>query len=105
MQVIKRLLYALTLAAICIGAVSLVTMRMLTSREVKAAKVEYSKALVSLQRANAEYDLKHSRLLSLTTNTRAVELEIRSQFYMVAPGERIVLVDTPPAPEPSAPKK
>lgn len=95
MQVMKRLLYGLTVAAILAGAVSLVTLRMLTSREVKSAKAEYAKAVVSLQRANAEYDLKHSRLRSLTTNTRAVELEIRSQFYMVAPGERVVLVDMP----------
>jgi len=100
MQVIKRLLHALTLVAIVAGAASLLALRMLTSREVKSAKREYGEAVVSLQRANAEYDLKHSRLRALTTNTRAVELEIRSQLYMVSPGERVVLVDLPAPAEP-----
>lgn len=102
MRLLKRFLHGtLALAVVC-GLVSLVAMRLLTLREVHAAKADYARALAGLERTNRDYGQRRTRLGELTTDTRAVEVEIRSQFLMVKPGERIMLLEYE---KPAAPKK
>ncbi len=71
----------------------MVALRFLTAREVGRARRNHAAAMEAYSQALGEHAARAARLRELTSSTRAVEVEIRTQYRMVKPGERLVLVD------------
>lgn len=99
MRILKRALHATLAIALATGMCSLVALRFLTAREVGKARANYEVARESLRQAEADHASRAARLRELTSSTRAVEVEIRTQYRMVKPGERLMLIErAPPTP-------
>lgn len=98
MRTLKRALHALLALALLAGMGSMLALRFLTVREVGKARANYEVARSAYAQARADHEVRASRLRELTSSTRAVEVEIRTLYRMVKPGERLMLVERPPEP-------
>lgn len=98
-RVLRISLRVLALTALLAGALAIVTQRVQMEREVIAARAGYRSAKAERDATRADVQRLQHELAALTGNSFEVEADIRAQFRMVRPDERLVLLDSEDAPQ------
>lgn len=98
-RALRLSLRVLALTALIAGAIAIAAQRVQMEREVTLAREGYRAAKAERDATRAEVQRLQHELASLTGNSFEVEADIRAQFRMVRPDERLVLVDSENAPQ------
>lgn len=98
-RVLRLSLRVLALTALIAGAIAIITHRIHMEREVMASREGYRAAKAERDATRADVQRLQHEIAALTGNSFEVEADIRAQFRMVRPDERLVLVDSENAPQ------